>query len=226
MAEVGLGGNTPQLNRSGETPGSKALFHSVRDIALILDKTFKPGYGYLKAGTVVCSNSADALLAPYPEADPVTNLAGAKAFITSDTGATATEVTVTNPESYKFNVGDSLVIVDDTTAAEDLGAITDITRAVNGLATITFTTAIGGTAYTVARSGAITVKSDTEAGFTKATYILDQDINTGYGDTALGANASVVLHNAVLYNAAMVNLDAQAVTDLGAVVDNRFLILK
>lgn len=226
MAEIGLGGNTPQLNRSGETPGSKALFHSVRDIALILDKTFKPGYGYLKAGTIMAENSADALLVPYPETEITDNFGHAKAFLVADTGATGTTVQVVNAEAYKFAVGDSLVILDDTTAAEDLGAITDITMAVNGTATITVTTAIGGAAYTVARNAFVTCKSDTAAGFTKAKYVLDQDINTGYGETALGANASVVLNNAVLYLASIVNYDAQAGTDLGAVIDNRFLILK
>ena len=226
MAEIGLGGNTPQLNRSGETPGSKALFHSVRDIALILDKTFKPGYGYLKAGTIMAENSADALLVPYPVEDVTDNLSAAKAFLIADTGATGTTVVVTTPESYKFKVGDSAVVVDDTTAAEDLGAITDITLAANGTATITVTTAIGGAAFTVARNAYLTVKSDASAGFTAAKYILDQDINTGSGASALGANASVVINNAVLYLASIVNYDAQAGTDLGAVIDNRFLILK
>lgn len=223
---VGLGGNIPQLNRSGITPGSKALFHSVRDIALIIDKTCKAGYGYLKAGTVMAINSADGDLVPYPEAAFGTNVANAKAWLVADTGATGTTFQILNEESYKFAVGDSVTIVDDTVAAEDLGAITDITLGSNGIATVTITDAIGGTAYTVAANAAATVKSDTSAGFTKAVYILDQDINTGYGSDALGANTSVVISNAVLYEANMVNIDSAAKTDLGTVSDGRFLILK
>lgn len=224
--DVGLGGNIPQINRSGITPGTKALFHSVRDIALIIDKTCKAGYGYLKAGTVMAINSADGDLVPYPEAAFATNLVNAKAWLVADTGATATTLQVTAEDSYKFAVGDSIVAVDDTVAAEDLGAITDITIAANNIATITFTTAIGGAAYTVANTAAVTVKSDTSAGFTKAIYILDQDINTGTGADALGANTSVVISNAVLYSAPMLNLDAAAITDLGVVTDGRFAIVK
>lgn len=223
---VGLGGNIPQLNRSGQVPGSKALFHSVRDIALIIDKTCKAGYGYLKAGTIMAINSADGDLVPYPEAAFATNLANSKAWLVADTGITASTVEVLNDEAYKFAVGDSLVIVDDTTAAEDLGAIVSIVRGANGIAVITVTTAIGGTAFTVANTAAVCVKSDTAAGFTKAFYVLDQDINTGAGADALGANTSVVVSNAVLYEAVMVNIDSAAKTDLGTVSDGRFLILK
>lgn len=223
---VGLGGSIPQINRSGITPGVTPLFHSVRDIALIIDKTCKAGYGYLKAGTIMALNSVDSDLVPYPEAAFETNLVNAKAFLISDTGAAGTTLEVVAEQAYKFSVGDSIVIVDDTTPAEDLGAITDIVFADNGIATITITTAIGGTAFTVANMASIVCKSDTAAGFTKAVYILDQDINTGTGADALGANTSVVISNAVLYSAPMLNLDAAAITDLGVTVDGRFTIVK
>ena len=223
---VGLSGSIPQINRSGITPGTKALFHSVRDIALIIDKTCKAGYGYLKAGTVMAINSADLDLVPYPEAAFATNLVNAKVWLVADTGITATTLQILNEETYKMALGDSLVIVDDTTAAEDLGAITDIALGDNGIAIVTFTTAIGGVAFTVANTASIVCKSDTSAGFTKAIYILDQDINTGTGADALGANTSVVISNAVLYSAPMLNLDAAAITDLGVVTDGRFAIVK
>jgi len=226
MATVGLGGSIPQMNRSGITPGSRALFHSVRDIALIIDKTVKAGYGYLKAGTVMAISAYDSDLVPYPEAAFATNLANAKAFLVADSGAASNTIEVLNDEAYKFGVGASLIVVDDTTAAEDLGAITDITRGANGIAVITVTTNTGATSFTVVRTASVVLKSDTSAGFTKAAYVLDQDINTGYGADALGANTSVVISNAVLYSAPMVNLDAAAITDLGVVSDGRFAILK
>ena len=223
---VGLGGSIPQLNRSGITPGTKALFHSVRDIALIIDKTCKAGYGYLKAGTVMGINSADDDLVPHPEAAFATNVVNGKVWLVADTGSAASTLEVLNTEAYKFAVGDSLVIVDDTTAAEDLGAIVSIVLGANGIAVITITTVIGGTAYTVANTASVCCKTDTSAGFTKAVYVLDQDINTGTGEDSLGANTSVVISNAVLYSAAMDNLDAAAITDLGVVSDGRFAILK
>lgn len=224
---VGMGGSTPQYDQSGMTPGQKALFHSLRDIALIIDKTAKAGYGYLQAGTLMCVNTADGLLVPYPETTAVDNNGNAKAFLVADTGATATTVQVLGSEAYKFAVGDSLVCVDDTTAAEDLGAITDITISeTTGLATITVTTAIGGTAYTVARNGHVYAASDASTPFAKAMYVMDQDVNTGAGETALGANVSVVLSNAVLYTASLPNSDAAALTDLGATTDGRFTVIK
>ena len=223
---TGLGGSIPQINRSGITPGSKALFHSVRDIALIIDKTLKPGYGYLKAGTVMCINTLDAMLVPYPEVAFATNLARAKSFLTSDCADAATTLSITNDESYKFVVGDSIVMYDNTSAAENLGAITNIVRGANGIATITFTTATINGPHTVAHLSCIYAKTDTAAGFSKATYILDQDINTGYGKDAKGANSSVVVSNAVLYKSSMVNYDTQAGTDLGTISDSRLIILK
>ncbi len=224
---IGMGGSTPQFNQSGMTPGQKALFHSLRDIALIIDKTAKAGYGYLQAGTLMGVNSADGFLVPYPEAVAADNNGNAKAFLVVDTGATATTLQVLGSEAYKFAVGDALVVVDDTTAAEDLGAIVSIAISeTTGLALITVTDAIGGTAYTVARNGSVYCKTDSAAGFSKATYIMDQDVFTGDGEDALGANVSVVLSNAVLYTAALPNSDAAALTDLGAVADGRFTVLK
>lgn len=224
---VGMGGSTPQYDQSGMTPGQKALFHSLRDIALIIDKTAKAGYGFLQAGTLMCVNSADGLLVPYPETAVADNGGNAKAFLVADTGITATTLQVLGSEAYKFAVGDSLVIVDSVTGAEDLGAITDITISeITGLATITFTTAIGGVAFTVGNTGHVYLKADASTPFTKAVYLMDQDVYTGEGASALGANVSVVLSNAVVYTASLPNSDAAALTDLGAIVDGRFTVLK
>ena len=57
---TGIRSSVPQMNRYPEGAGIKALFHSVRDIALIIDKTVQAGYGYLKAGTVMAVNLSDA----------------------------------------------------------------------------------------------------------------------------------------------------------------------
>ena len=225
MSEVGLGGSIPQLNRSGQVPGSRALFHSVRDIALILDKTVKAGYGYLKAGTVMAVNTADGKLVPYPEAAADSNEGNGKAYLVADVSSGATSVQVTAEESYKFEVGDSLVLMSDGGTAEDLGAITAVSIGANGIATVTITNAASAD-HTVADSVHVYCKSDTSDPYAKAKYILDQDINTGTGSEALGANTSVVVSNAVLYTAVLVNLDAAAIADLGVVSDGRFTILK
>ena len=56
-SRAGLGGDIPQMNRMPEGRGSKPLFHSVRDIALILDKTVAAGYGVLRIGTVMAEDA-------------------------------------------------------------------------------------------------------------------------------------------------------------------------
>ena len=43
-------GSIPQMIRGPEVPGLQPLFHSVRDIALVIDKTAQAGYGVLKGG--------------------------------------------------------------------------------------------------------------------------------------------------------------------------------
>ena len=61
---VGQGGSTPQFNAGGMLPGQKALFHSAREIALIKDKTIKPGFGVVLAGTVMAVDTVDGDLVP------------------------------------------------------------------------------------------------------------------------------------------------------------------
>lgn len=224
---AGIGGSTPQLNRGPEVPGSKALFHSVRDIALILDKTAKAGYGVLKAGTLCALNTNDSKMVPYPTSDP-TDTGSARAFLVADAADASAVVYVTIEDSYKFVVGDSLIIdrsnggVQDV---QDLGAITDITLSASRAA-ITATTNVSGANHTVANSASVYVKADASTPFTKAVYINDQDVDTGTGADAKGANTSVVLSNAVLYKHALQNYDAAGATDLGAVEDGRFVVLK
>ena len=331
-SSAGLGGSIPQMNRGVEVPGSKALFHSVRDIALIIDKTVQSGYGVLRAGTILAKNATTNLLVPYVTSDYTDDNVG-RAFITNDISNTDDTCYVTKPDSYKFQVGDPLMLVranaeTDATATagasvttsgtvvgsitvnndggvttetwtvvfstataaavygsvsghvgdwadytagafapdnggnpyfslpqnffggtwaadetfiftttayvagsvaeyHDGGAITDIdvdtdrTRAI-----ITFTNAVSGNDFTVANTTNAYVKADTTGNYSKALYVLDRDIDTGTEEDAQGAVTSVVLSNAVLYSAALVNYDAAAETDLGSVSDGRFVILK
>lgn len=120
-------GSTPQINRSGITPGIKPLFHSVRDIALILDKTVKAGYGVLKVGTLMAINSADSKLIPYPQANANENLTNAKAYLADSLTDADTSLFVNIDESYKFAVGDSLILDGSgagTTEIQSLAAAT------------------------------------------------------------------------------------------------------
>jgi hypothetical protein len=214
--------STPQMNRSGETPGLRPLFHSVRDIALILDKTLKAGYGNLLAGTIL---SVDAIgnIAPYAEADVAANGGNAKAYLAVDGTATPV-VVIQSAEAYKFAVGDPLSVNDSANGVQDLGLITDITHDANtGLATVTCDGA-NPTAPLVASNANVYL---TPAG-TPVLYVLDQDVDSGAGMDAKGANTSVVVSNAVLYKSLLssINYDAAALSALGAMEDGRFVILK
>lgn len=229
-SDARLGGDLPQMNRVPEGPGLKPLFHSVRDIALILDKTVQPGYGVLKAGTMLAKNSVTGYLTPYITDDHQDDNVG-RSYLTNDIASGADVCYVTLTDAYKFAVGDEIVFVRDNSSSpeyRDGGAITaiDVTTYPNR-AEITFTTAIAAVStFSTANGVNAYVKSGSATKFSTCAYILDKDIDTGSGEFAAGALTSVVLHNAVLYEHALVNKDAQALTDLGAVEDGRFVILK
>jgi hypothetical protein len=224
---TGLGGSMPQLNRSGETPGSKALFHSVRDIALIKDKTVQAGYGALKAGTIMATNAVTGDLVPYT---PITfgALNMSRAYLVTDYGTGATVMYVTIPDSYKFAVGDKLAMAeDDGPTYHDAEEITAIDRTAEPhRAKITVTTGVASANFTTAKHACCYVKAGAATNFSDATFILDQDIFTGEGDSALGANTSVIISNAILYTGALINLDTAAGTALGTVTDGNHTILK
>jgi hypothetical protein len=78
---------------------------------------------------------------------------------------------------------------------------------------------------TVAKKAYVHIVTGVSGEYTTAAYILDADIDTGYGEEAKGALASIVVSNAVLYKNNMTNLTAAAIASLG-VVDGRFFILK
>ena len=229
-SDARLGGDVPQMNRVPEGIGIKPLFHSVRDIALILDKTLQGGYGVLKIGTMLAKNANTGYLVPYITDDHQDANVG-RAYLTNDIASAGDVCYVTLADANKFAVGDDIVFVRDNSSApeyRDGGAITaiDVTTYPNR-AEITFTTAIAAvTTFSTANDVNAYVKSGASGKFSTCTYILDKDIDTGAGEFAVGANTSVVINNAVLYEHALVNKDAQALTDLGAVEDGRFVILK
>ena len=225
---IGMGGSMPQLNRSGETPGPKALFHSVRDIALIKDKTIAPGYGVLNIGTIMATNPITGDLVPYTTTDHQDNNVG-RCYLVADALA-ATDVYTTLRDSYKLQVGDELIFVRDNTGTpvyHDGGVITAIDRETEPhRAKISFTTILPDTTFTTANTANCYVKSGSSGKFSTATFILDKDTYTGEDETAIGANVSVLISNAIVYLKALVNFDADAATDLGTMTDGSHVILK
>lgn len=210
----------------------KRLYYSDRAIALILEKTIQAGYGLLEAGTVMAENlsaaGGDGKLVPYnPATITGAEVAPARAYIVQDTHITTPEVYVTLDDSYKMAVGDDLIIADDDTAAENLGAISAIDRTTyTHMAKITATTNIGGVAFTTADFAHVYIEAGAGSTFSTAVAILDKAVETGTGASALGAFGVIVVSNAILYTGSLVNADSAAKTSLGTADNGRFTILK
>jgi hypothetical protein len=223
-------GDTPYIKR-GFQVDPKRLFYSDSNIALKKMISLVPGYGILEAGTVVAkitesTNRKDRYV-PYAIQAPEAGLDFiGGAYLLVDPGATATLLSVTMQDSYKFAVGDHIAAVDNDAAPIDCGAIIAIDRdtyshyATIQIAETDLSTVDG------ADGGMIFIQTQTTTPYTNAMAILAEGADTGVGENAAGAQAGIVLSNAMLYSGLIQNLDSGALTDLGAVEDGQHLILK
>lgn len=233
-----LNGSIPQMNQSGWEKGAAALFHSERRIALLLDKTLSPGFGALRAGTLLAENISalstgnKGLLVPYVKDDSTDIDQPGPSFLTASFATGETLVYVTLSDSYRFKVGDDLVLGRNNSGSWEThngGAITAIDRTTYpNKAKITFTTLKASDDFTVANNVACWVESGTGDKLCVAKYVLDQDVDTGEGENAAGGLTSVVISNAVLNLGVMTqeNYDSQVLTDLSATTDGTYFILK
>jgi len=212
----------------GQQEDYKHLYYSDPMAALKVPVTIMPGYGELEQGTALALNGSAAgqigKVFPYdPDAAPDgTVFRPGVAYLVSNTGVADSFCYVTIDDSYKFEVGDDIYIEDDTTAAENKGAITAIDRTTyTHMAKITFTTVIGGTAYTTARFAYIAVE-----GYTTCVGILEKSVDAGTGVNAKGALAAMILGNCVLYNGMLTNVDAAALTDISGAEYGQYIYIR
>lgn len=224
----------PQMNRFPEVPGIRPLFHSVRDIALIIDKTVQGGYGYLKAGTVMAINLSTGggggygKLIPYVplSEDVVLGKESAIGVAPVVLNSITDHVYVSLEDAYKFEVGDFLYCDnadgDGPISGGVISSIDVTTSTIYADITVASLTAAN---VTVAKKAYAYVMGGAD-GNNVAAYILDKDIDTGVGKNALGALTSVVVSNCVLYKNSLINLTDEAVTALGGKIDGRFFIMK
>jgi len=209
----------------------KKLYFSDPNAALKLQVTLQAGYGLLPQGQALAKNLSAAgnkgKMLPYNPTTIGTEDKG-RAYLVANSGTTDTFVYVSMNDSYKFKVGDDLIIDDNVTAAENKGAITAIDRtSESNRAKISFTSAIGGTAFTTARYASVFVeKGDSSNNYSDCVGVLEKAVDTGTGSTAKGAVATMIISNAVLYNGMLTEMDAAARTDLSASVIGQFLIIK
>lgn len=225
-----LGGSIPHVVRNGEGPGYKRLFFSRRDQALIKDKTLAPGYGVLKAGTIMAQNISAAgnvgLIVPFVPVfgSMVLGTDSALGVAPMVANGSSGKINVSNADAYKFVVGDDLFFENTTgDGLVDCGAITAIT-----IGTLYATITCGAytaTNATIAKGAYVYVEAGTTP-YSIAKYILDSDVDTGTGSDAEGALAPVVLSNCILYTASLVNVTAEALTALSGTADGPHIVLK
>ncbi len=222
----------PQMQR-GVQKDYKRLYYSNPEAALKVPITIMAGYGPLEQGTAMAINISAAgkagLLVPYnPTLFTGNGYHPGRVYLVAE-GTNATYVVyVSMDDSYKFTVGDDIIINDDTTARENLGVITAIDRTTDVTrAKITFTAAIGGTAFTVARKAYVAIEAGVAGNnYSDCVGLLEKSVHAGIGSRAEGALATLIIGNAVLYDGLLTNFDAAAKVDLSASTFGQFIYIK
>lgn len=226
---MAIHGETPYVYEGPESH-YRRLWYSRPEQALIRDITLQPGYGVLKEGTILALNNSAAgnknKYVPYrpttPAASDTENQKGRAFLVAQPSGTTCY---VTQDDSYKFSVGDDLIVNDANSTAENLGAITAIDRTTyQHMAMITFTETISGT-FTVAQSAWVGVEAgDSSNDYSDAKGILASSVDTGTGEHAKGAVAPMVMKNAILYYGMIIGNDSAARTDLSASQNGNYFV--
>lgn len=212
----------------------KHLYFSDANAALKVPITLQAGYGKLESGQAIAKNVSALttgnkdMYVPYNlTVFDGTETSPGRAYLVADSGTVA-YVYVTMDDSYKFSVGDDLIINSSGESVENLGAITAIDRTTEQhRAKITATSSVGNdmttaeTAYVCVEAGA-----DNSNNYSDCAGILEKSVDTGTGSTAEGAIATMVVSNAVLYLGMCSGIDAASETDISATEYGNFLLIK
>jgi hypothetical protein len=222
-------GDTPYVLLGVQTDYKRLIYRPTDyQNILTLPITISPGFGVLKAGTVLAKNTSgtgqgnNGMCIPY---DPHATITGAedaptRAYLVTD-GATSAYAYVTLNDSYKFKVGDWLYAIDSDASAVDCSFVTAIDRTTYAhMAKITVTNNVT-TGITTANFGYLYI-----AGADTAIGVLDISVDTGVGANAKGANAGMIISHCVFYSGALVNMDSNARTDVTASTFGQFTYMK
>ena len=223
-------GDTPHVVR-GVATDPKEIFYSKPEEAMTVPIQLMAGYGLLPVGTVIAKNLSAAgdadYFVPYnPTTFASTNIDHpGRAFLVADPSAGQAVVRVSVDDAYKFTVGDDLIINDNDTSAENLGAITDITVYSN-YAEITATTNISGT-FTCAQYAYVCIEAgDNTNNYSDAVGVLMKAIDTGTGVNAKGAMGQMIVGNAILVTTLLFLQDSAALTDLSVTEYGNYAYMK
>jgi hypothetical protein len=227
-SNAGLGGYAPQQNLTGyPRMEEKRLFHSRREIALLLDKTVRGGFGELEMGTIMSIDQNSGNLVPYIP-DTISTEDVGRAFLLNNIASAGTSFDLLLSDSYKFESGD-VIILTSTAGTYEEATISDVDRVSyphKAVVTLSAGTSAG---FTVAEQANAYLKSEDAASGKRsvAAYLMDQTIYTGIENPDPGALTSVVLSNAVVYKSGCVGMDAAAMSNLGNVIeDGIFYVIK
>jgi len=224
-------GDTPYMVRGGQED-YKRVFYSDQNRALTKPISILPGYGVLPGGTVmgIVTEGRVGYYVPYAAEGPNTPGAGFQkawpgiTYVTLDL-TTDKVCQIMLADSYRFAVDDHVAATDTDDTETDAGAITAIDRTTySHIAVLTSTNNFA--AATVAKGGNVYIQTAAGDPFTKAQGILFSAVDTGYGEKAKGAQATLVLSNAILYKAALLGYNSDVKTDLGNTEDGKYVILK
>jgi len=219
---AGIGGNAPQQTFTGFTKSiQEQLFKSPREVALMLDKTFRAAYGAVPIGTVMAEDQNTGNLVPYTP-DTISKDDPSRVFMLTDltSAGTSGEFDVEMYESYKLDVGDDIVVT-DTDGSYEGHTIGSIDRTSSDIkATVGLNTGVSAD-FTTANLANAYLKAEDASGDKRsvAQYVVDTIADTGAGKYAQGALGSVVLSNAILRKKAVKGMDSTAITNLGNVID-------
>jgi len=212
---AGRAGNVPQVNITGyHREVQKRLFYSRREQALLLEKTVRGGFGNLEMGQVMTEVYVDGtavrdFIVPYG--------ANGKALLLANATSGQATLTIDGDEAACFAVGDLVNVGDSNSNANyeiDDISITD------GVATITVT-GTWAEHYTTARDAWIQHRRGGKF------YVMDQHVDAGGGDAGVeGALTSVVIANAVLYQDAVIGWDSDVATNMNALTDGVYYVIR
>jgi len=227
-----MAGDIPYV-QYGAQEDLRALYYSDPNAALKVPITLKSGYGVLQKGTCLAldlSANSSGLLVPYSIttfAASASEIVTGRAYLVADLAGSANVLYVNMNDSYKFAVGDDLVVNDNNSSAEDLGAITAIDRTTySHMASITTTTTTSGAFGTANYAYAIVEAGTSGNNYSDCVGILEKSVDTGIGSNAKGAVATMIIGNCVLYEGVLLNIDAAAKTDISAASYGQYLYIR
>jgi len=224
-------GDTPHVY-DGLATDYRRLLYNEFDYVLSLPIRVSAGYGTLKQGSAIAKNlSAGGNSGEYVPYNPTTVDDGGwqpgRSFLVNSIASGESTFQVTLDDSYKFAVGDDVVINSTYLSAVNCGAISAIDRTTyTNKAEITFTDALTNGAPVGDAACAAVEAGDNTNSYSDCVGVLLRACETGTGEFAKGGNGVIGISNMVMYAGMTWNLDSAAKTDISATTFGQYTVVK